>query len=165
MRAIPEFSDHLRPLLEELPIAADSVAHALRASGYRADFTAASLWDLERFFAENTAGGRPRPGGLLALDTGKRVFALGSYLGEVVRRDLAGEWVVDERGDHPEMNAAIQFPDGTRTWPVQQVMRRIVNGRRDDLVAYAVALGVELGPPPAGTTRRGWRGRGRGRRR
>lgn len=149
-------------MLDDLRIAADSVAHALQTSGYRADFTAASLWDLERFFSEHVAAGEPKPGGLLAVDTGKRVFALGSYLGEVIRRDLAGEWVVDESDEHPEMNVAIRFPDGTCTWPVQQVMRRIVNGRRADLIEYAAALGVELGPPPQGAKRRGWRRR-RGR--
>ncbi|MCX7619439.1 MAG: hypothetical protein N2037_01170 [Acidimicrobiales bacterium] len=148
-------TEESRPLLDELRLAADFVAHALRVSGYRADWSPASLWDLERFFCEHVAEGAPRPGGLLAVDTGKRVFALGSYLGEVVRRDLAGEWIVDELDDHPEVSAAIQFPDGTRTWPVQQVMRRIVNGRRDGIVQYAVALGVEVGPLP-GDARRWW---------
>ena len=36
--------------------------------------------------------GRGRPGGLLADGTGTRLFAIGSYVGEVVCRHAGGTW-------------------------------------------------------------------------
>ncbi len=130
--------------------AADAVAPALVTSGYRADFAPASVWELERFFVEHTAGGAPTPGGLLAADTGKRVFAVGCYLGETLRRNLGGRWFGDEDDPNTEVTVTLILPDGTEALPVQQVMQRIVRGDADNVAWYAIALGLEPGPPPSG---------------
>ena len=71
---------------------AERIATALTSSGYRADFSPASLWDIDRFFDEQSDKGRPRRGGLLADETGARLFALGAYTGEVIRRAVGGTW-------------------------------------------------------------------------
>lgn len=42
------------------------IAGALSSSGYVADFTPASLWEIDRFFDEQTQGGNAKPGGLLS---------------------------------------------------------------------------------------------------
>ena len=77
-------------ILEDVDSAAAWIASALNASGYAADFSAQSLWEIDRFLDDHTAAGKARRGSLLATDTGSRLFALGSYVGEVVRRSVGG---------------------------------------------------------------------------
>ena len=78
--------------LDDVVTAADWIARALESSGYRADFTPQSRWDIERFMTEHSAHGTAVAGGPLAVDPGSRLFALGAYLGETVRRGLGGTW-------------------------------------------------------------------------
>jgi hypothetical protein len=132
-------------IVDDVRIAATSVADVAAAAGYRLDFTPGSLWEVERFLDENvTAAGEPRPGGLLSKDLGSRVFALGAYVGEVIRRAVGGEWVSDESLD-ADLTVTLKTTEGTLLWPNQQVMKRIMNGRRDSVVDYANALGIDVG--------------------
>ena len=146
-------------LEEDVVTAADAVAPALRASGYGADFAAASVWELERFLADNVADGEPVDEGLLAVDTGKRVFAIGCYLGETLRRNLGGRWFGDEDDPNAEVTVTLVLPDGSEARPVQQVMQRIVRGEADNVAWFAIAMGLEPGPAPDGSRipgRRRW---------
>lgn len=77
-------------LRDDLDAAAAWVSEALRSSGYRADFSFASLAEIDRFFDEQAPGGHPRADGLLSADLGARLFALGAYTGEVLRQALGG---------------------------------------------------------------------------
>ena len=150
-------------ILEDVDSAAAWIASALNASGYVADFSGPSLWEVDRFFDDHSAGGAAKRGGLLATDTGSRLFALGSYVGEVVRRSVGGTWVGDEDDAQAEVNVALALPDGSSIWPVQRVMKRFANGPEDGLAAYGAALGVSVGPRPEPPKRRGLFGGGRGR--
>ena len=76
------------------------ISAALQSSGYAADFSPESITEIERFFEEHAEDGEPRPGGLLSEQLGPRLFALGSYCGEVLRRELGGTWLTDD--DDPE---------------------------------------------------------------
>jgi hypothetical protein len=127
---------------------AELVATALRGDGYEADFTPASLWEIDRFFDEQTRKGGPRRWGLLAQDTGLRLFSIGGYVGEVIRRDVGGRWEGDDDDPEAELNIALRLPDGGIVWPVQRAIKRMRNGAEDAIVPYAVALGVEVGPRP-----------------
>ena len=127
---------------------AELVAAALTRDGYQADFTPASLWEIDRFFDEHTRKGVPRRWGLLEKDTSVRLFSVGAYVGEVIRRELGGEWEGDDEDGQAELNLALRLPDDGIVWPVQQAVARMRNGGKDGLVAYAAALGVEAGPKP-----------------
>ena len=83
--------------------------HGLQSDGYEADFTPASLWEIDRFFDEQTRKGGPRAGGLLAKDTGLRLLDR-RYVGEVIRREVGGEWEGRRRagGEH----VALRLADG-----------------------------------------------------
>jgi hypothetical protein len=120
--------------------AAGWVAQALSASGYRADFSLGSFAELDRFLDDQAPGGVARPDGLLSENLGSRLFAIGSYVGETLRRRLGGAWVGDDNDPQAEINLALKLPDGTLLWPVQRVMKRFKNGREDGLAAYAAAL-------------------------
>jgi hypothetical protein len=135
-------------LVEDAASMAERIATALTSSGYRADFSPASLWDIDRFFDEQSDKGRPRRGGLLADETGARLFALGAYTGEVIRRAVGGTWSADDADPEGEINIELQLADGSIVWPVQRVMKRLANGAEDALAPYAAALGVDVGAPP-----------------
>ncbi|WP_051366939.1 hypothetical protein [Hamadaea tsunoensis] len=144
-------------LAEDLDGSAAWISQALSSSGYPADFSPGSLWAVDRFFDDQSVAGRARPGGLLDKDLGGRLFAVGAYVGEVIRRAVGAQWRTDDQDPHGEVNVELVLPDGSTVWPVQRVMKRFKNGAEDGLVAYATALGVAVGPAPEVPTRRWWR--------
>jgi hypothetical protein len=133
---------------EDVKSSAEWVASALKSSGYRADFSPASLWEIDRFFDEQSAGGKAKPGGLLAEKLGQRLFALGSYIGEVVRRNRGGEWVGDDADPQVEVNVELRLPGDVRCWPIQRVMKRFKNGAEDGIAAWGTGMGLKVGPRP-----------------
>jgi hypothetical protein len=92
--------------------------------------------------------GAARPGGLLSSGLGQRIFALGSYIGEVVRRKLGGRWVGDDSDPEAEINVGLQLADDTHCWPVQRAMKRFENGKEDGIAAWGIGLGLEVGSAP-----------------
>lgn len=133
---------------EDIDKSADWIANALNSSGYRADFAPRSLWEIDRFFEEHSQDGTAKPGGLLSSGLGQRIFALGSYIGEVARRELGGRWGGDDNDPEAEINVELLLPDGTRCWPVQRAMKRFKNGEEDGIAAWGAGLGLAVGAPP-----------------
>lgn len=139
-------------LVEDAVVAAAWVAEALTSSGYRADFSPTSLGQVDRFLDEQSWNGSPKPGGLLATDTGGRLFALGAYVGEVLLRELGGSWRADEAAPDSEEGLVAVLADGYVVWPVQRVMKRYVEGAENSIAAYGVALGLpDRAATPGGT--------------
>lgn len=92
--------------------AAEWIAEALSSSGYRADFSLESLREVDRFFDEHAPDGQPLPEGLLSSDVGERLFALGGYVGEVIRRACGGEWEGSDEDPRAEVNIALKLASG-----------------------------------------------------
>src|SRR5271163_3664047 len=115
-------------IVEDVTTAAECIAMALSSSGYRADFSPSGLWELDRFFDEHSRGGEPIPGGLLSENLGSRIFGVGSYLGEVIRRHAGGEWHGDDSDPEAEFAVELRLKDGTKCWPIQRAMKRLKNG-------------------------------------
>ena len=132
-------------LIEDIQESAQWVATALSMTGYKADFSPESLWEIDRFFDDHSREGRPKPNSLLGKQLGYRLFALGSYVGEVLRRSQGGEWEADDTDPKGEMNVALHVNGGT-CWPVQRVMKRLKNGPEDGIAAYGAGLGLNVGP-------------------
>jgi len=132
-------------LVEDAVEMAEWISAALRSSGYAADLRPASLRELDRFFDENTRHGRPIQRGLPSKDLGRRVFAIGAYIGEVIRRDLGGEWHGEDSDPHGEVSMELRLPSGRVIWPMQRCMKRLVNGPEDGLAACGVGLGLSAG--------------------
>jgi hypothetical protein len=126
-------------ILRDVSIAADWIARALSDSGYRADFSLESLKEVDRFLDEQAPNGTPKRGGL-SKDLGNRLFSLGAYVGEVVRRQVGGQWEGDDSDPQAEVNVAVRLKDGGIILPVQRVMKRCKNGDEDSIYAYGVAL-------------------------
>lgn len=120
-------------------VSAQWIAKALSSSGYRADFSIESLKEVDRFFDEQAPNGQPKPGGLLSVDVGARLFALGGYVGEVIRRASGGNWKGDDNDPQAEISIALQLKGGAIIWPVQRVMKRFKNGKEDGVYVYGIA--------------------------
>ena len=138
-------------IIRDAKASADWVSKAMRSSGYETDFSPASLWEIDRFFADQMkAPGRPVPGGLLAEDRGSRLFAIGAYLGEVVRRN-AGGWVWSPAKENPDDELGLRLirRDGTTIWPIQRAMKRFREGQENGIAAYAAAVAnLDVGDRP-----------------
>jgi hypothetical protein len=150
----------LQSILHDLREAADWVAGALRGSGYPADFSPDSLIEIDRFFTEQTVDGQPKRRGLLSESTGSRLFAIGGYVGEVMRRNVGGEWRGDDSDPEAEINVDLALPDGTVCWPVQRVMKRFKLGPEESVAAYGASIGLtytrSMWPALAAAERRPW---------
>jgi hypothetical protein len=140
---------HVATIVEDIDAASQWIARALQSSAYAADFSPASLWEIDRFFDEQSTDGVPNPKGLLSESLGPRLFALGAYVGEVIRRASGGQWTGDDDDPQVELNVALQGPDGRVCWPVQRVMKRLANGSEEGIAAYGLALGLSVGQRPA----------------
>lgn len=143
-------------LLDDIGYYSTWVSTSLAKSGYKADFTPSSLWEIDRFFEEHSCDGKARPNGLLAQDLGTRLFAVGSYVGEVLRRNLNGKWITNDDDPKGEINVQLHVNGGT-CWPVMRVMKRLKNGAEDGIAAYALGLGLDVGPIPKRKSERWWK--------
>jgi hypothetical protein len=132
----------------DISASADWIAQALCSSGYTADFTARSLWEIDRFFDDSSQNGAPKPGGLLSQDLGQRIFAIGAYIGEVARRTLGGEWVGDDQDPKVEVTVELHLAGGKRCWPMQRAIKRLKNGEEDGIAVWGSFLGLQVGPRP-----------------
>lgn len=117
--------------------AANAVNFAHSNFGISLDFTVESIEQVEalanRLF-------HTRPKGFIAKffrkepsdnDVQNVCKMLGSYIGEVYRRNKGGEWQINHE------HQAIGLLDG-ETWifPLAKVLKRITNGKKDDLNLY-----------------------------
>jgi len=122
-------------LTEDIPKAADWLVQAMASSGYALDGTVESFRELDRFFEE-----QHRPGRLLDGKVGSKLFAIGSYMGQVFCEKLGGVWETDDADPRGEIDIAVRLGDGTVVWPVQRAMKRYQNGSEDGLYAYGAVL-------------------------
>jgi len=120
-------------------------AQALNGSGY--------LRDIDHFFDEHSSRGAAKPGGLLSENLGQRIFAIDSYIGEVARRELGGEWIGNDDDPQAEINVELKFADGMRCWPAQRAMKRLKNGAENGIAARGSGAGLDVGPTPKRATR------------
>jgi hypothetical protein len=133
-------NNQTKPVLSEDVVKGyDWISKALIFSGYQADFSLESLNEIDRFFDENAQDGQAVPEGLLAQDLGKRIFAVGAYVGEVIRRAYGGTWIIDDRDPEGEINVSVKLANGTTILPVQRVMKRLKNPDEDGLYIYGAA--------------------------
>ena len=133
-------------LVEDAHKAAQWMSTALNSSGYRADFSLKSLKEIDRFFDEHSSNGQAIAGGLLSQDLGSRLFSLGAYVGEVIRRTYGGTWRGDDGNPRGEIEIEMVLPGGGVIWPVQRVMKRFANGTEDGVHVYGLFVGEQLHP-------------------
>jgi hypothetical protein len=131
-------------ILEDVQTSANWISEALTSSGYQADFSPDSLIEVDRFFSEHSNNGKAVHGGLLSESLGSRLFAIGSYVGEVLRRNVGGEWRGDDSDPQAEINVALHLPNGTVCWPVQRAMKPFKLGPEEGIAAYGAHAGLHF---------------------
>ena len=145
---MPVFLDYLRVLIARshpASLTRDAegsalwIAKALSDSGYRANFSLESLRELDRFFDEQVTDGRANAAGSLSKQLGQRLFCLGAYTGEVIRRNVGGDWEGNDDSSEAEIDLALRLPNGSLMWPVQRVMKRFQLGPAESLYVYAIS--------------------------
>lgn len=119
---------------------AEWMSKALISSGYKTDFSLNSLREIDRFFKEQAANGKAKAGGLLAEKLGQRLFGIGAYIGEVIRRNAGGEWNGNDADPKAEINISLKLKGGEVIWPVQRAMKRFKNGEEDSIYAYGTLV-------------------------
>jgi hypothetical protein len=125
-------------IVEDVIKSANDGASALKALGYGADFSFESIKELERFMSDNVMpNGGAKPNSQLNDQWGGKLFLLGSYLGEVIRRKTNGQWRGDDSDPEVTVNVEVVMSSGVTIWPIQRIMKRFHNGDEDDLWAYA----------------------------
>lgn len=126
-------------IISDAKASAEWISKALASSGYKADFSIESLKEIDRFFEEHAPNGKTLPGGLLSENAGSKLFAIGSYVGEVIRRQYGGTWHGIDTDPEAEMDIELKLKTGTVLWPVQKVIKRFQNGSAEQIYAYGVA--------------------------
>jgi hypothetical protein len=118
---------------------AESIARALSSAGYNADFSLESLKEVDRFLDDHAPDGLGNDGGLLSQNRGPRIFALGSYVGEVIRRAAGGQWRGDESDPQTEIDVELRLKNGVSLRPVQRVMNELESASAGGMYAYGRA--------------------------
>jgi hypothetical protein len=126
--------------------AAEWMATELPAWGYRGDFSVESLKDIDRLADEQFPNGRPKRGGFFARNGGAGIFALGAYVGETIRRNGEGEWLARDGDPDDVINLTVKLKSGTIFWPMQRIMKRLLNGAPDGIYVYGAGI-LKLLPP------------------
>jgi hypothetical protein len=138
------------PIVADAEQGAEWIAEAMRASGYSTDFSPASLWEIDGFFDEQMKRpGKPKRRGLLAEQRGARLFAIGAYVGEVIRRNSEGwEWIPAAGNPDDEIDLRLVCGEAT-IWPVRSAMKRFAEGVESGIATYGVAAAdLAVGPRP-----------------
>jgi hypothetical protein len=127
---------------------ADEISRELKARQYIADFSPESLWEIERFFKKH----RDTPGDMLHAwpdndeekrQREKRIFSLGAYIGEVVRRNLY-EWNCDD-----PRTCYLCLPDArSPLFPMELIDEQIKEFKEGSIAEWGKMAGLEVGECP-----------------
>jgi len=132
-------------LLSDIKKSTEWIINALNSSGYKVDMNIASLKELDRFFNEHMDDdlNKPKQGGLLSEKMGQRLFAIGSFIGEVIIKEYGGEWITNDNDKQGEINITVKLPNGSILMPVIRVMKRCKEGLENDIYNYVVITCTE----------------------
>lgn len=132
-------------LLSDIRKSTKWIIVCLNSSGYKVDMSINSLKEVDRFFIEqmDDITHESKQGGLLSKDRGARLFAIGSFIGEVIIKEYGGEWITDDNDKNGEINIAVKLSNGSTIWPVQRVIKRCLEGPENDIYNYAIVVGTK----------------------
>lgn len=134
-------------IVRDVKDAAEWMAKALANWGYGGDFTVESLKEIDLFVDHQFPHGKPKLYGLLSQDFGARVFALGAYVGETIRRHGDGEWLARDSDPDDVINLTVKLKSGSIFWPMQRIMKRLQNGPEDGIYVYGAGILKLLSSP------------------
>jgi hypothetical protein len=132
-------------IAEDIQQSREWIIQCFKAEGWTLDYSMDSLKRIDQFLDDNIVDGQAKTGSILARNRGQILFAIGCYVGETIRTNIAGAiWDIDEADEERGVNAAIVLPNGVTLWPVQKVVKRYFNGEDDSIYPYVVIAVKEL---------------------
>jgi hypothetical protein len=135
----------VRTVAEEIEAGADWASRALIESAYRADFSPASLTEVDRFLVQESLGYVKGSEALLGGDLD--VWAVGVYVGEVIRRASDKEWRWD--AGFAQGDADITLSNRNEVVrPVHWVISRLGPNTQETIADRAAKLGLIVGRNP-----------------
>lgn len=133
-------------LAEDIKEMSDWIVKSFGSDKLLLDYSIESFKRIDVFFDKHSANGKAKPGSRLSQNPGAIFFAIGSYIGETIIRQVPGSvWKTNDEDPEGEVNAEVVLPDGTTLWPMQRVIKRFKNGREDEIYAYGVVAVREMG--------------------
>lgn len=110
--------------------------------GVDLDYTVKSIEKIENLIVTNFNDGHPNPKGFFAKEIDYKLFAISSYIGEVVIKNTKGsKWILNTKDRNALINAKVVSANGTEMYPAHRVLNRIQNGEEDNLYHYtAIAV-------------------------
>lgn len=130
-------------LKKDIKKSADWLVKAFAALGKKLDYSVESVELIENLISEQFENGMPKEGSLFTNGLGGKLFAISSYMGEVVIKNTsATKWVTDDKDPQGEINIKLVSANGTEMYPAHRVMKRIKNGEEDNIYHY-VAIAVK----------------------
>jgi len=147
----PKRPETLEMLVEQYLVAARDAAVRWRSVPF--DYMPATIDLLEEMLEElhqelNRKSVRRRFGlGASEVDVTQWANLWGIYLGETLRRQFGGTWITGHE-EAPTL-LAVEFPDGTVTFPTARVFRRLSDGAAENVVEYYQTVQREVESVPA----------------
>ncbi len=127
-------------LIDDIDRAANWLVKAFASVKIDLDFSVESMQHIERLIDEQFHEGRAVPDGFFADQLGAKVFAIGSYLGEVIVQSVTGaEWKTDDSDPRGEINIQV-VANGTEIYPVHRIIKRMKEGKSANVHDYAASL-------------------------
>ena len=124
-------------ILEDIDESAHWIRNAFSSLGVNLDFSLASLKEVNKFIESEFKEGKPREGSIVKPDPGAIIFALGSYLGEVILTEAGkGRWLPNSDNEEDEINIRIEIDERYVAWPMIKMMEK-VKDPKVDLYIYA----------------------------
>ena len=129
-------------LKEDIVISAEWLVKAFAALDIELDYSVKSVERIETLLSEQFVDGQAIPDGLFATGLGGKLFAISSYVGEVIIKNTrATKWETDDDDPEGEVNITLISANGSAMFPAHRIMKRIQNGEEDNVYHYT-ALAV-----------------------
>lgn len=149
----PEPSSELPSVQEFAIVTGRNTSSLMREAGYEADFTLASLKEVDRLIEEHSDPGEANLNGFLAPRhlpksnrTAVRLLGLGCYVGEVLRQTYGGEWRADSEDLHEAVHSLrLWISPESESNPIGKVFKRFENGPEDSLEAFGLLVAIMAG--------------------
>ncbi|MCU0431463.1 MAG: hypothetical protein MUF42_15980 [Cytophagaceae bacterium] len=111
---------------QQIQQSTDWLIKASKTLNLKLDFSLHSMRYLDNLIDAQFEGGQPIVGGLMEHETGPKLFAIASYLGQVVLQHTPGtRWVTNDEDPEGERNIKIVSARGVEMFPFQRVLKRI----------------------------------------
>jgi hypothetical protein len=124
-------------LKEDINWSIDWLIKAFKTINITLDFSINSIQNIENFLDEQLKNNKSKKHNLLSENYGGKLFAISSYIGEVIIRNTNNSyWVVNDNDPEGEINIEINSKNGIKIYPAQKVIQRINNGKIDNLYFY-----------------------------